>query len=71
MMQGVQYTSSSLCTVICVITSELDDVIVEFLAGMVCSDETDVEQLIEILNAYIPQLGEIERYIETIDRIYV
>ena len=62
MMQGVPYTTTSLCTDLCYNSTELDDVIVEFLAGMVCSDETDVEQLIEVLNAYIPQLGEIERY---------
>ena len=35
--------------------------VVEFVAGMICSDESDIEQLIEVLNAYIPQLGEIER----------
>lgn len=40
--------------------SELDDVVVEFVAGMVCSDESDIDQLIEVLNAYIPQFGEIE-----------
>lgn len=40
--------------------SELDDVVVEFVAGMVCSDDSDSDQLIEVLNAYIPQFGEIE-----------
>ena len=40
--------------------SELDDVMVDFVAGMICSDESDTDQLIEMLNAYIPQFGEIE-----------
>ena len=41
-------------------TSELDDVVMDFVAGMICSDESDIEQLMEVLNAYVPQLGEIE-----------
>lgn len=40
--------------------SELDDVVVDFVAGMICGDESDIDQLTEMLNAYIPQFGEIE-----------
>ena len=40
--------------------SELDDVVVDFVAGMICGDESEIDQLTEVLNAYIPQFGEIE-----------
>ena len=33
---------------------------VDFVASMICSDESDTDQLIEVLNAYVPQFGEIE-----------
>lgn len=33
---------------------------VEFVAGMVCTEESDIDQLIEVLAAYIPQFDEIE-----------
>ncbi|XP_065909187.1 CUE domain-containing protein 2-like [Dysidea avara] len=43
--------------------SELDDVIVEFVAGMMCSDDSDTSELTEMLIAYIPRVGEIDSVI--------
>jgi len=39
---------------------------VEFVAGMVCSDDCDTNELTEMLIAYIPRVGEIDSLVSTI-----
>ena len=46
--------------------SELDDVVVEFVAGMVCSGDCDTDELTEMLVAYIPGVGEIDSLVSAV-----
>lgn len=49
--------------------SELDDVVVEFVASMVCSDDSDASELTEMLVAYIPRVGEIDTLVSAVSRL--
>lgn len=59
-----------MCTVIVsylhISYSELDDVVVEFVAGMMCSGDCDPDELTEMLVAYIPRVGEIDSLVSAV-----
>ena len=38
----------------------------EFVAGMMCSDDSDTSELTEMLIAYIPRVGEIDSLVSAV-----